>query len=273
MAKQNKNEYFKTFITGKSNILAYRASLELSTNSDTIYNPLFIYGKTGLGKTHLLKAIEHSVIKDNKKVLYITAEQFANDFTLHIKNSSMEEFRRKYRNLDLFLIDDIQFISGREQTQEELIHIFNELTHNKKQVVITSSQNPFQIVGFHNELKSRFSQGLVSKIKKPSHKTKISIIKHKCKFHKLDLTKNIIQYIAKNSPNSVTSLVGHLVKIKAHSTLLHQEINFNLVRDILEENNIPSKKDTIDNDTMTNGFFSSNQLLKIEFNKEVYDGR
>ncbi|MBS9782854.1 MAG: chromosomal replication initiator protein DnaA [Arcobacter sp.] len=225
---------FDSFVVGSSNQLAYSVSLIVLNKLGSEYNPLFIYGETGLGKTHLLQAIGNMAKKKGQRVIYITIEQFMNDFTFCIKNKNMEYFRKKYRKCDILLIDDVQFLSAKEQTQEELLHTFNELYNAEKQIVLTSDRLPSQILGLSDKLKSRFEQGLIVSLEKIGFKMKINIIKMKAKLHDIYLSKEIIEYIAKKLENdSIPKIEGIIMKIKAYHSLQNKKINLKIVKRIL----------------------------------------
>ena len=240
----NQSYTFESFVVGTSNQMAYNASLAVSNNLGIQYNPLFIYGGTGLGKTHLLQSIGNEAIKRDKSVIYVTIEQFMNDFTFSLKNKNMDHFRSKYRKCDLLLIDDIQFLSGKEGTQEEFFHTFNELHTANKQVVLTSDKLPSQIAGLEERLKSRFEWGLTTDIQIPELETKIAIIEKKSELNGIELSKEIVHFIATSLDSSVREIEGLLIKINASADLLGQEINLNLVKDLLKEQ-IADKKDNI----------------------------
>ena len=224
--------------------MAYNAITAVSKKQGILYNPLFIYGGTGLGKTHLLQASGNFAIENNKNVIYVTIEQFMNDFTFSIKNKSMEHFRSKYRKCDLLLIDDIQFLSGKEQTQEEFFHTFNELHNLKKQIILTSDRQPSQIGGLVDRLKSRFEWGLISDIQNPGLETKIAIIEKKSELNGISLQKEVIDYIASNLDSSIREIEGVLIKINASANLLNLTVNLELVKSLLKEQ-IKEKKDSI----------------------------
>jgi len=240
----NPSYTFDSFVVGSSNQMAYNASLAVASKPGVQYNPLFLYGGTGLGKTHLLQAIGNDAIEHGKTVIYVTIEQFMNDFTFSIKNKNMEHFRSKYRKCDVLLIDDIQFLSGKEQTQEEFFHTFNELHNAKKQIVMTSDRLPSQIAGLVDRLKSRFEWGLTADIQLPGLETKIAIIEKKSELNGIVLTKEIINYIATNLDNSIRELEGVLIRINASASLLNQEINLELAQSLLKEQ-IKEKKENI----------------------------
>ncbi|MCG3663765.1 chromosomal replication initiator protein DnaA [Aliarcobacter butzleri] len=231
----NPSYTFDSFVVGPSNQMAYNASLAVANKPGIQYNPLFIYGGTGLGKTHLLQAVGNHAIEKRNTVIYVTIEQFMNDFTFSIKNKNMEHFRNKYRKCDVLLIDDIQFLSGKEQTQEEFFHTFNELHNAKKQIVMTSDRLPSQIAGLVDRLKSRFEWGLTADVQIPGLETKIAIIEKKSELNGICLSREIINFIATNLDNSIREIEGVLIRINASASLLNQEITLPMVQGLLKE--------------------------------------
>ena len=231
----NPSYTFDSFVVGSSNQMAYNASLAVSNKPGTQYNPLFIYGGTGLGKTHLLQAVGNYAIEKGSTVIYVTIEQFMNDFTFSLKNKSMEHFRNKYRKCDVLLIDDIQFLSGKEQTQEEFFHTFNELHNAKKQIVMTSDRLPSQIAGLVDRLKSRFEWGLTADVQVPGLETKIAIIEKKSELNGIHLSREIINFIATTLDNSIREIEGVLIRINASASLLNQEITLQMVQGLLKD--------------------------------------
>ena len=231
----NPSYTFDSFVVGSSNQMAYNASLAVSNKPGTQYNPLFIYGGTGLGKTHLLQAVGNYAIEKGSTVIYVTIEQFMNDFTFSLKNKSMEHFRNKYRKCDVLLIDDIQFLSGKEQTQEEFFHTFNELHNAKKQIVMTSDRLPSQIAGLVDRLKSRFEWGLTADVQIPGLETKIAIIEKKSELNGIHLSREIINFIATTLDNSIREIEGVLIRINASASLLNQEITLPMVQNLLKD--------------------------------------
>lgn len=240
----NQSYTFDSFVVGSSNQMAYNAAISIADKLGTQYNPLFIYGNTGLGKTHLLQAIGNHVIEQNKSVIYLSFEQFMNDFTFSLKNKNMSTFKNRYRNCDLLLIDDIQFASGKEKSQEEFFHTFNELHSANKQIVLTSDKLPSQIAGLEERLKSRFEWGLTADIQIPELETKIAIIEKKSELNGIELPKDIINFIATSLDSSVREIEGLLIKINASADLLGQDINLDLVKNLLKDI-IKDKKDNI----------------------------
>jgi len=233
--KINPTYTFENFVVGSSNQFAYTASLSVAEKPGRVYNPLFIYGGVGLGKTHLLHAIGNYNLKKEKIVIYVTIEQFMNDFTYHLRVGTIEKFREKYRKCDILLIDDIQFLSGKERTQEEFFHTFNELHTSSKQIVLTSDQHPKKIAGLEERLKSRFEWGLIADIQPPELETKIAIIKKKCELNKIELDNEIINYIATNMDSNIREIEGVINKLNAYSTLVNQKITLDLAKNVLSE--------------------------------------
>ncbi len=233
--KINPTYTFENFVVGSSNQFAYTASLSVAEKPGRVYNPLFIYGGVGLGKTHLLHAIGNLNLKKDKIVIYVTIEQFMNDFTYHLRVGTIEKFREKYRHCDILLIDDIQFLSGKERTQEEFFHTFNELHTSSKQIVLTSDKHPKKIAGLEERLKSRFEWGLIADIQPPELETKIAIIKKKCELNKIQLDNEIINYIATNMDSNIREIEGVINKLNAYSTLVNQKITLDLAKNVLSE--------------------------------------
>ena len=221
---------FDSFIVGSSNQFAYTAARSVSEKLGQLYNPLFLYGGVGLGKTHLLQAIGNEQIALGKKVVYTTLEMFMNAFTSHIRSQTMDRFREKFRECDVLLIDDIQFISRKEQTQEEFFHTFNELYNAKKQIVITADRQPNKIAGLVDRLKSRFEWGLMADVQPPGLETKIEIIKKKCELDKIYLTNDVIHFIATNMGDNIREIEGTIIKLNALSSILNQKITLEFAK-------------------------------------------
>lgn len=238
---------FESFIVGNSNTFAFNVAKAVANNQSSSYNPLVIYGNTGLGKTHLLNAIGNANIQMGKNVIYTTSEQFLNDYLLNIRNNSMDRFRAKYRACDYLLIDDIQFLSGKNQIQEEFFHTFNELKENNKQIVLTSDRPPKDI-NIEDRLKTRFTSGLLTDIQPPELETKINIIHAKCELDGIYLDNSIIHFIAANINDNIREIEGVLVKLNFSINVTNvQEITIDFVKDILKEYIKESKENvTID---------------------------
>jgi len=215
---------FDSFIVGDSNQFAYTTAKSVAEKPGQLYNPLFIYGGVGLGKTHLLQAIGNYHIDMGRTVIYTTLEQFMNSFTSHLQSQTMDRFRDKFRECDLLLIDDIQFLSRKEKTQDEFFHTFNELYNANKQIVITADRQPNKIAGLVDRLRSRFEMGLMADIQPPGLETKIAIIQKKCELDGIQLNHEIINYIAANMGDNIREIEGTIIKLNALSSMLNQEI-------------------------------------------------
>ena len=227
---------FENFVVGPSNQFAHASALAVSEKPGKVYNPLFIYGGVGLGKTHLLHAIAHKVLKEhpNLSVTYTSAEKFMNELIDSIKNDKMSSFRKKYRRTDILLIDDIQFIAGKDRTQEEFFHTFNELHNEGKQIVLSSDRPPAEMDHIEERLKSRFQWGLIADIKPPDLETRIAILKKKAENEGIDLPDEVAYLIAKRIRTNVRELEGCLVKISAMASLLHRKVDLETARQILD---------------------------------------
>jgi len=235
---------FDSFIVGDSNQFAYTTAKSVAEKPGKQYNPLFIYGGVGLGKTHLLQAIGNYHIDLGKTVIYTTLEQFMNSFTSHLRSQTMDRFRDKFRECDLLLIDDIQFLSRKEQTQEEFFHTFNELYNTNKQIVITSDRQPNKIAGLVDRLKSRFEWGLMADIQPPGLETKIAIIQKKCELDGIKLNHEIINFIATHMGDNIREIEGTIIKLNALSSMLNQEITLDFAQNAIKDQ-LKEKKENI----------------------------
>jgi len=247
----NKSHSFGNFMVGGSNQFAYAAVKSVSENAGKVYNPLFIYGGVGLGKTHLMQAAGNVFQNDGKTVIYTTVEQFLNDFTRSIRNNTMERFREKYRKCDVLLIDDIQFLSNKDGIQEEFFHTFEALKGDGKQIIFTADKHPKKIAGLQERLQSRFEWGLVADIQPPELETKIAIINKKCEINKVELSKDIVNYIATVIDSNVREIEGILSKLHAYSQLMHVDIDLaftkNVLKDQMNENRANLTMESINN--------------------------
>lgn len=234
---------FDTFVIGSGNRFAHAASLAVAEAPAKAYNPLFIYGGVGLGKTHLMHAIGHYVLEHtpNAKVVYLSSEKFTNEFINSIRDNKAGEFRNKYRNVDVLLIDDIQFLAGKEQTQEEFFHTFNTLHEEQKQIIISSDRPPKEIPTLEDRLRSRFEWGLITDITPPDLETRIAILRKKAKADGLDIPNEVMLYIANQIDSNIRELEGALIRVVAFSSLINKDINADLAAEALKDI-IPSSK-------------------------------
>ncbi len=237
----NPSHSFDNFMVGGSNQFAYAAVKSVSEKPGKLYNPLFIYGGVGLGKTHLMQSAGNVFQNQGKNVIYTTVEQFLNDFTRSIRNKTMERFQEKYRKCDVLLIDDIQFLSNKEGIQEEFFHTFEALKGDGKQIILTADQHPKKIGGLEKRLQSRFEHGLVADIQPPELETKIAIIEKKCEINKVRLTKDIVNYIATVIESNVREIEGILSKLHAYSQLMHVDIDLDFTKNVLRDHVKESK--------------------------------
>ena len=231
----NPSHSFDNFMVGGSNQFAYAAVKSVSEKPGKLYNPLFIYGGVGLGKTHLMQSAGNVFQNQGKTVIYTTVEQFLNDFTRSIRNKTMERFQEKYRKCDVLLIDDIQFLSNKEGIQEEFFHTFEALKGEGKQIILTADQHPKKIGGLEKRLQSRFEHGLVADIQPPELETKIAIIEKKCEINKVKLSKDIVNYIATVIESNVREIEGILSKLHAYSQLMHVDIDIEFTKNVLKD--------------------------------------
>jgi chromosomal replication initiator protein len=228
---------YDTYVVGQSNRFSHAASLAVAKAPGKAYNPFFIYGGVGLGKTHLMHAIGHKVqdLHPYLKVLYITAEEFTNHLISSIQNNKTMEFREKYRKVDVLMIDDIPFIAGKEKTEEEFFHTFNYLYQFNKQIIITSDRLPKDIPSIQDRLKSRFEWGLSADIQAPDLETRMAILYKKLEPEFQNIPQDVIYYIASQIPGNIRELEGALIKIIAYSSLINQEITINLAKDVIKD--------------------------------------
>ena len=228
---------FDNFVVGKSNNYAYAAAKKVAEDPGKSYNPLYIYGKSGLGKTHLLKAIENEMKKRNPEsnIIYITSENFTNDLIYHLRNKNMYEFRDKYRNCDALLMDDIQFIAQKEQTEEEFFHTFNALTEYGKQIVMTSDRPPNEIQILQERLKTRFEWGLMADIQPPDFETRMAIIKNKAEQYDFAIPDEIVEFFAQEVKNNVRQLESAVKKIKSLCLLSNTKPTLDTAKEAIKE--------------------------------------
>lgn len=227
---------FDNFVIGSSNEYAAAAAISTSENPGRIYNPLFLYGNSGLGKTHLMCAIGNKIKKEHPdyKILYVATENFTNEFVECIKNYKMESFRKKYRTADVLLVDDVQFLENREGFQEEFFHTFNELHSMNKQIVLTSDKKPSELITLEERLRTRFSQGLQIDIAVPNYETRLAILHKKSELNDYNIGDDILEYIADRIKSNVRELEGALLKVISIAQLSHKEIDIELTKYAIE---------------------------------------
>jgi chromosomal replication initiator protein len=228
---------FDTFVIGNSNRFAHAASLAVAEAPGKAYNPLFIYGGVGLGKTHLMHAIGHRILESNPgiRLMYVTSEKFTNELINSIKDDRNEVFRNKYRNIDVLLIDDIQFIANKERTQEEFFHTFNTLYETNHQIIISSDRPPKDIPTLEDRLRSRFEWGLLADIQPPDLETRIAILRKKADMENIKVADDILLFIAQQIQSNIRELEGALVKIMAYASLNERNIDIDVAGDVLKD--------------------------------------
>ena len=232
----NKKYTFDTFVVGKSNNFAHAASLAVAETPALSYNPLFLYGGVGLGKTHLLHAIGNYIIDNNSnaKIAYISSETFTNELIRSIRDKKMDEFRNKYRSMDILMIDDIQFIAGKRQTEEEFFHTFNTLYDANKQIIITSDKPPQEMKTLEERLRSRFEWGITADIGSPDYETRVAILQKKVQLEGINISDDILSYIAEKITSNIRELEGGLNKILAYRGLVNADITMDVTMEALK---------------------------------------
>ena len=255
-ANLNPNYTFDTFVVGDNNRLVTAAALSVAENPGTNWNPLFIYGGVGLGKTHLMHSIAHYILENQEdaRVLYVTSEQFTNEVIEAIKEGVLasKEFRKKYRNIDALLIDDIQFVIGKERTEEEFFHTFNELYQAGKRIIISSDRPPKDFTDIEDRIKSRFGSGMLSEINPPDYETRMAILKKRCELENENLSDEILDYIATNVNSNIRELEGAYKKVTALNKLVNvnTEATLDIAKNALKDIINPNAKNVITIDTI-----------------------
>ncbi|MCX2683636.1 chromosomal replication initiator protein DnaA [Campylobacter sp. MIT 21-1685] len=237
---------FESFVIGDSNHYAYATCKAASEKNKLgkLYNPIFIYGPTGLGKTHLLQAVGNICLEMGKKVIYATSENFINDFTSNLRNGSLYKFQEKYRGCDVLLVDDVQFLGKTDKIQEEFFFIFNEIRNKLGQIIMTSDNPPNMLKGITERLKSRFANGIIADITPPQLDTKIAIIRKKCEFNEIHLNSEVINYIATSMGDNIREIEGMIMNLNAYSRLINQEITLDIAK-VMMKDHIKEKRENI----------------------------
>lgn len=239
----NPNYTFSSFVVGNSNRFAHAASLAVAENPSKAYNPLFIYGGVGLGKTHLMHALSHHVLANipQYRVVYVSSEHFTNELINSIRDDKTEEFRGKYRHIDVLLVDDVQFLAGKERTQEEFFHTFNTLYEANRQIILCSDRPPKDIPTLEDRLRSRFEWGLIADIQPPDLETRIAILQKKAEIEGAVLSQDVMVYIAENFQANIRELEGALIRVAAYTSFYQRQVDVDTAAAILTDM-LPQKK-------------------------------
>ena len=280
MASLNPENIFENFVVGNSNRFAHAASVAVAEAPANAYNPLFLYGKSGLGKTHLMQAISHYILKANPKmkIMYVSSEKFTNELINAIRDERTDErskdFREKYRNVDVLLIDDIHFIAGKERTQEEFFHTFNSLYENNKQIVISSDNPPSKILTLEERLRSRFEHGLIADLQAPDYETRVAILRKKAQSENVIVPDDVTEYIANNFQSNIRNLQGALTRVIAYASLTGNSITLEMTQDVLKDiiarNNISNITIPYIIDAVAKHYhISSKELVSKKRNREI----
>ncbi len=265
---------FDTFVVGKNNEFAYVTAKEVAKNPGKVYNPLFIYGGVGLGKTHLMHAIGNYILEKNPKlkIIYVPAEEFINELILAIQNNKVSSFKEKYKNVDLLLVDDIQFLAGKEKSQEEFFHVFNYLYGLEKQIVITSDAPPSKIPNLMERLKSRFEWGVIVDISPPDFETRFAILKKKCELENIKVPDEVLEYLAKIFTKNIRELEGALLTLKAQADLLKLPLSLELAKRLFkkfENINLKETNPNLNTNSLKTNNLDNNIEEKVHIIKQV----
>lgn len=274
----NSRYTFDRFIVGNNNHFAYSAAKAIANEPGKVYNPLFMYGGVGLGKTHLMQAIGNYVVNNTRanRVYYTSSEDFTNDMITAIQKSTTLDFRKKFRNFDVLMIDDIQFLAGKEGSQEEFFHTFNTLYNAKKQIILTSDRPPKEIQKLEDRLVSRFEWGLIADLKKPNYETRFAILQQKCKEEDVELNHEILEFIANNCHHNIRELEGSLIKILAFTSYknirplqLTIQDTKEILRDLMSNRNPPITINVIQEEVAKYFQIGKNQIKEPTRKKEI----
>ena len=236
MVHLNPKYTFDSFVVGASNQFAHAACLRVAEAPARAYNPLFIYGGVGLGKTHLLNAIGNHIAQQvDLRIAYVTTEQFTNEVINSIRYDKMADLRKRYRNIDMLLVDDVQFLAGKERTQEEFFHTFNTLYEARKQIVLSSDRSPKEIANTEERLQSRFGWGLIADLQPPDFETRIAILRKKSEDETIPLPEDVVQFLAENLKSNIRELEGSLVRIGAYASLTGQPLTLEMAKNVLRD--------------------------------------
>ena len=263
----NKQNTFENFVVGSGSQMAHAACVAVANAPGKAYNPLFLYGDTGLGKTHLMQAVAHHVLSTSKKanVVYASTEKFTNEFISELQKNNLNSFRKKYRNVDVLLIDDVHFLSGKERIQEEFFHTFNELFQSQKQIILSSDRPASEISKLENRLVSRFQWGLVADIQVPDLETRMAILEKKASAMNLSLARDVIELLANKVSRNVRKLEGALTRIASYVSITHAPVNTDLVshilRDLFDEENIEITVETVQRRTCSHFHISYEDII------------
>ncbi|HSX24485.1 MAG TPA: chromosomal replication initiator protein DnaA [Candidatus Andersenbacteria bacterium] len=272
----NKKYTFETFVVGTSNEIAHAACRAVAEHPGETYNPLFIYGGVGLGKTHLLQAVGNAVIAANPgfTVMYVASEKFANEFVESLREGTIQQFKKRYRDVDMFIIDDVQFFAGKDKTQEELFYTFNTLHNQNKQIILSSDRPPSAIPALQERLSSRLAAGMIADVKRPDYETRLAILSEKRDLRGIDIDSDALSYIAKNIQSNVRELEGALNKVAGYYDLHHEKITLEYARRVLKDLIEKPQRKTVNADEIISAVssyynISSDELCGKSRKKEI----
>ncbi|EDY81432.1 chromosomal replication initiator protein DnaA [Verrucomicrobiia bacterium DG1235] len=251
-ANLNPRNTFENFVIGSNSQLAHAASIAVAHAPAGAYNPLFLYGETGLGKTHLMHAVGHHILanRPEARVVYLSSEKFTNEFISAIQENTLTKFRQRYRNVDVLLIDDVQFLSGKERIQEEFFHTFNDLFESQKQIFLSSDRPANEIAKLESRLVSRFQWGLVTDIQAPDFETRVAILRKKALQHNYDISDEVLHFIAKHIVKNIRRLEGALIKVCSYSSLTNKPLNIAICEQLLSDVLMEAAKQQLNIDTI-----------------------